>query len=497
MVSSHVERADTSLFSNIKTKLLPFCGAVLLASSLASCSNYDDMFPSFGGGEAKPAVEEKTTQGAQDAPAIAPPAAAIAAPAHPRWWDAMRDPHLNRLVGQLMQQNNSPEIAFLRKYRAKFARDRALGVPDNMVRTAQGGSFEYQHILSQAAQPYDLPRAPYYELAAWHKIENSTLNGAFTPGISQWEVQALQKSQIAELVGYYVGYRTAQAVLKLREKQLEYQEEILTLAYKHLGEGKAKDKDVALAHQSKDTLEALVEKDKQRVGHLKQDIALLMGHAPDALDLGPFEEGKTALDHILRLPKEIPSHILYQRMDIKQPVERLEMAQRQGVMKRLDKLPSFMLSDAMGAPTNALKDIFHHKFFALQPESGSQPQLIPETVDPAQLQIAESQFAVAELAYKRATYLALLEVESALTENAKLVAKYREGLKQHDHAMSLLRATLQQRPEEKADRRLLELNQLMDVLSARMALFDALRSLINNRITLLKAVGGSFETNPA
>ncbi len=302
---------------------------------------------------------------AEQAPAFhrAAMAQAAPAPAPARWWRALQDPELDRLVDAALAA--SPDVraaeARLRQSRALLTEQKRNQLPNGSASTG----LLYAHIPGGA-----LPGAPASDLklfnagfdATWEiDLFGGKQRAAESAADQAQAVQAnlddVRVSLAAEVARVYVGLRDQQQRRSIAEQSVALESRMVELSGQRNGQGVESSLDLErLRAQLETTRETLIPLQSDIEGSLDR-LAVLTGREPGALDA---ELSIAAA--VPELPAEVPvgdpSDLLRRRPDIR-AAERKLAAQNAVVGQRTaDLFPKVNLIGLLGWGSTDLGRLF-------------------------------------------------------------------------------------------------------------------------------------------
>jgi outer membrane protein, multidrug efflux system len=255
--------------------------AIGVAVALTACA----VGPDYKG---PPAVASSvhSFQRADAAMASSPPAA--------RWWTALADSELDRLIDAALA--GSPTVdsarARLRQARAELQEQRATGLPNTdasaaYVRTrnltsllGSGTSGPSGGALSLYAVGFDAS----WELDLFGANVRAVQAASAALEVSRANLADVRVSLSAEVGQAYVELRDAQQRLALTERNIDIESRVLRLYELRRAGGTASDLDVARITNQLDTTRAGLAPLRAAVAEQLDRLAVLTGRAPGALD---------------------------------------------------------------------------------------------------------------------------------------------------------------------------------------------------------------------
>ncbi|MBB4613600.1 efflux transporter outer membrane subunit [Novosphingobium taihuense] len=386
-------------------------GITALAALLAGCATVG---PNYDG--APQAAPQAASRGAF---VRAGDSTQTTAPAG-RWWESLGDPVLNKLVEAALSDSPSIAVANARvaQSRASLAASRTavlptvntsfaapyINVPGNLVGNG-GGRDEIN--------AYNLGFDASWEIDLFggtrRKVEAANARAEAADAAAADARVTLS----AEITRAYVGLRARQAMLGLQDRQVEIDRELVSLAKQRFAAGTIPQQPVNAAEAQAFASEADAAKSRAEIAVLIDQIAVLTGKEPGALDtlLGtpvdvPLPPAQVAVGD--------PALLLRSRPDIRMAERQLAAANADVGVRIADKFPKISFLGLLGLGGQNLGDV-------LDPGNIvgiALPQIKWNLFDGGradrQVEVAKGAYAEGEANYRRTVLSALQDAESAL-----------------------------------------------------------------------------------
>ncbi len=280
----------------------------------------------------------------------APKEGVVASPAPARWWEALGDPELNRLVEAGLAQ--SPDIhaaqARLLQSRAGLTEQQRNALP----KLSGNAAYLHAHIPSSALP---IGSVDFYSLgfdATWEvDLFGGTRRAIEAASAEASAVEAdLADTHVqlsAEIAQAYVDLRDQQQRVALVRRSAEVEEQILTLTQQRRAQGVASELDVERVRaQVEDTRGTIIPLDAQVTESLDR-LAVLTARAP-----GDLDSELSAAGALPTLPQTVsigdPASLLRQRPDIRAAELRLISQNAQTGERIADWFPKLTLIGDLG-----------------------------------------------------------------------------------------------------------------------------------------------------
>ncbi|MBU3079331.1 efflux transporter outer membrane subunit [Sphingomonas quercus] len=348
-----------------------------------------------------------------------------------RWWEALGDPALDALVVKALAAN--PDLATararLRQARATFRVEKANGMP------SVSASALYAHA-----------RIPGFDFGGDDNGDSGDSDGGGTSNLNlynlgfdaSWEIDLFggrrrtveaarasaeaaeasladaQVSLSADVAQAYVNLRDRQTRIALNNASVAMQEQMLALSRQRLDRGTASRLDVTRLEGQLDTTRAqIVPLNAERDAYLNQ-LAILTGEEPGALDATLGAEGKLPLPPATVAIGD-PATMLRRRPDIRAAERTLASDTARIGAVEAARFPKLSFMGLIGIGGTSLSALSHLDDFA----AIAAPQLSWSFLDfgraRANIEKAEGVRDEAEARYRAAVLAALRDAESALS----------------------------------------------------------------------------------
>lgn len=386
----HASFLVSACFSRFRRFTLAAVGAALLAGCAAVGPDY----------RGPPDVAPLARQADSFVRARSAPSA-TAAPPPARWWDALQDPELSRLIDRALARSPTLEAARARilEARASLAQQRAGLYPAATASSAAvkgwvpragalggltGGGQQSAPVpggdtpgAAAVPEPSDHTHLDYYT-AGFDAVWEIDLFGGRRRGVegarARAEAAAAQyedaQVQLAAEVGQaYIGLRGAQQRLALARQDNHLEQRLLGLVQDRARLGTASDFDVQrVAVQVQQTAATAVPLAGQ-VEEAKDQLALLLAREPGALDQELALPDGAAPAVVPLPPAEVPvgdpAALLRRRPDIR-AAERTLAASNAAIGQAVAQLfPSITLLGNIGFSSTSASDLFSRKNLAV------------------------------------------------------------------------------------------------------------------------------------
>jgi len=405
-----------------------------------------------------------------------------------RWWESLEAPELNDLIAEALDENLELREAWARLKQARATAIQAGSelYPDLSVDGE--GSFRRQETEAETVntESYLLGLASSYELDLWGRIRSEREAAQLAATATREDYNTAAMTLAAEVATRYVGIISQRRQKQLLEEQLKANRTYLELVELRFFKSMVSALDVYQQKQVVEKAAAEIPLVEEQERLLQHELAVLLGKPPQA-PLGIAVEEFPAVGE---LPDPgLPAELLARRPDVRAAGLRLQGADWQVAAARADRLPAIRLA-AEGAFTSAAFSTLFDTWFVQLAGSLSGPifdgQRRAEEVKRTRA-VAEERLA----SYRLAVLSAIKDVEDALVREQKQkenIALVRARIETARKALS--QAT--DRYRKGINDYLPVLTQLISVQDLERDLLQKEAALLTNRISLYRALGGSW-----
>ena len=412
-----------------------------------------------------------------------------------KWWKEFKDETLDVLMERTLSGNLDLKAAVQRVKQAVSLAEKA-GSPLFPSLSLEGSAAKTKQVM-EARWPFKetvLFRNQFsvnalcsYELDIWGRIASLKDAAEMDALASGFDLQALAMSLSAEIATSYFNLVEALREKELISSQIETSRKLLKLLKLRFARGLATALDVYQQSEQLAALEALQAPVEERIGLIKNVIAVLQGSPPgSADDLNP----KASLPDLPPFPKAgVPADLLQRRPDLKAEKARLVAADHRIQASMAEFLPTIRLSARGGSQATKASDLFTNWIWNLA--SSITVPLFQGGRMSADLELKKAQYQEKLQVFGRKFLYAMKEAEDAIFQEKKKL-EYIRGIRKKLQSSKLAL--------EEAKRRYLRgltdyipvLRSLSAFQSAQREMLKAKRDLIVSRVKLYQALGGDW-----
>ena len=408
------------------------------------------------------------------------------------WLAQLGDAELNGLVTDAMEQNYrlAQLAADVEAARQAVIVSGAARFPELSV--ALDGSrrrvISNQFGITRTSSNFELGLDLSWEIDVWGKLKDVEKQASLNWLAAQAQYEDSRLRLAARVAGAWFNVIGAGDKLALLRERLENLEEDLDIIEHAYNQGLTGALDVYLARTGVDQERARIAGQEQLLAENRIALQLLLGDYPD---------GRLDVDRTLPLldspiPAGLPSELISRRPDLQQAWMNLLAGDAAVAIAHKQRFPRITLVAAGNDVSQDLGNLLDGSALAWSVLGNLTQPLFNRGRLKAQEEQARARVAQAENQYLERLYQAFSEVENALSRNRSLQVRYRVTLAAEKNAVTGLDLAFEQYQRG--------LVPYTTVLEAQRRAFDIqsgvieLRNqLLQNRISLYLALGGSFE----
>ncbi|MFI4853724.1 MAG: efflux transporter outer membrane subunit [Phycisphaerales bacterium JB065] len=402
-----------------------------------------------------------------------------------RWWTALDDPSLDRLIETALDENFSLRMAWDRLSQAR-AIARRDGADISPTLDLTGGVSRSRGQDSNYTTDWDLGFVASYELDVWGRVRSTRDASLLDAMVAEEDVHAAAISLTADIASRWFEYAEQSQRIEVLLRQQRNNQEVLEIITAQFRAGQARAEDVLRQQNLVESSAGDLVLAQQQAETIRLQLLVLLGQSPDAA----LPVGDTVLVDLPPLPDiGIPSTVLQQRPDVRSAYRAVQAADHRTAAAIADRYPRVSLSASIGTSANRAGDLFDDWVGNLA------ANLVQPLLDGGQRR-AEVDRTLASTSeainnYGQVVLTALSEVETALAQERQQVAYVRSIDRQF--------TTAQQVVERVRDRYFGGQSDYLNVLDAQTTVqqlelqrLEARRVLIGYRIDLYRALAGGW-----
>lgn len=432
------------------------------------------------------------------------------------WWALFNDPGLEKFVEEIMQ--NSPDLKTIvnnRKMAYQNAKINGSGIfptlnPSiNSSKSQQNlsgfgfgeffsnvnggqdssGAQSNDEVITFDSESFGLSLNLQWEIDVWGRALNGR-RAAFKDYESlDYELSYLAFSTIIRSAQTYFQAVEASEQLKIAEESYTSLEKIRDLVQDRFKRGIKSSLDFRLAETSVSTAKIAIEDRKNQLHSLNRGLEIISGKYPAGMLISKHE----LPDTIPQISTGIPAEIITRRPDIKALILKVEASGLNLSQAKRNLLPGIMLNGSIGTSATELKDILNEDNKVWSLGAGITSPLFNGGRLRSAVKIQESAVENSKQELIQGLLLAFSEIETILYLEQSIKVKldainnavsqsksaYLLSTERYDKGVTTLESVLNSQ------------RQYNDIRSRYLTLQ---RQRIENRLSLLLAIGGSYES---
>ncbi|MCC5835766.1 MAG: efflux transporter outer membrane subunit [Opitutales bacterium] len=418
------------------------------------------------------------------------------------WWQLFGDPTLNQLVLRSLDQNLklSAQTARVEEFRARLGLARADRLPTLEAQAAAsreqtpGATIGIPGFETGPTNLFSVSGMLGYEVDLWGRLAREREAALALFEQSSHARDALRLSIVTDVVTTYFDLRAAENQVRITQDTIDSREQTLELQQIRYDGG---DIDELVLQQARSELEsarAELPARIQRKRMLEGALAVLIGVQPEQLwsrpDWNPGDLGDIQLPR--QIPSFLPSELLERRPDVRASEAGLKAATASIGIAEAARLPRINLSAMLGTAAGSTSNLFTEDAEAWSLAASLSGPIWDFGRSRARIESAEAQAEQAEAQYRMTVLAAFNDVRNALIlydSNSQRVEATRNLVDSLERTEAL--AKLRYKEGYISFMEFLDTQRAL--LSARLALEEAVRDQLSATASLFKALGGGWD----
>jgi NodT family efflux transporter outer membrane factor (OMF) lipoprotein len=420
-----------------------------------------------------------------------------------KWWTALNDPVLDRLIEVAYEQNLPLRIAGIRILEARarlgFTKgtlypqtQQAVGSYARISTSENAANIPPPGFFDSSFSQYGVSFDAAWELDFWGRFRRLVQSGIGNFEVSIADYDNTLVTLTAEVARTYVVIRTLEEQLAIARENVKIQERSLRIAQVRFRGGDVSELDVSQATALLKGTQASIPRLQADLRQAKNGLSILLGILP-----GESEGMLVGAEGIPTAPAEvavgIPAELLRRRPDIRRS-ERQMAAQsaRIGFVKS-DLYPHFILFGSIGFTAESSSDLFDSKSLEALGGPAIRWDIFNYGRIKNRVRIQDARFQELVVSYQNTVLKAAQEVEDAMVaflrtgEEARFLT---ESVKAYKRSVDL--SMLQYREGLTDYQRVLDAQRFLTL--AQEGQIATKGSVVINLVAMYKALGGGWET---
>jgi NodT family efflux transporter outer membrane factor (OMF) lipoprotein len=422
---------------------------------------------------------------------------AAAGPAADAWWRQFDDVQLDRLIEQALSDNPglAQAAARLRLAAAQAQAAHAAQLPNADLRAGETrvkipSSFPPAIAGGQSVWVGDLGGVLSWDLDLWGERADGAAQSRALENAARLDVDEARLLLAGALVQSYIDLYRSYALADIAQRSEAQRANILDIARKRMAAGLDTRVEVREAEGAVPQARLSLTQAQAAKALAIHQLAALLGRGADAY--AGIERPSLTLGAALPLPGELPVNLLARRPDVIAARARIDAADQGKRAAKAAFYPNISLTALAGYASFSVKDLISAHSFGYGAGPGISLPLFDGGRLRAQFRGSEAQLDQAVASYDDTVVRAVHQAADQISLIDAL------GVEQHQQSESLAAAEDAYRLAEERYRAglagyLTVLNAETEVLNERRQQVDLSASLAVARVSLLLALGGSFQ----
>jgi multidrug efflux system outer membrane protein len=463
---------------------------LLAAGALAGCS-----LPAVGPDYRAPATAVVASYNGSSDLLPASAASRVAS----EWWRGFGDADLDNYIAQALKENQSLQGALARveQARALTGQARASYLPmigatglATREQTSETTTNQFPHSLTTT---YRLPLTLSWELDLFGRVRRLSESAQANFVATQELMEAIRLSVAAETASTYFALSATDHEERIVAGTLALQKEMLALVEARRDAGRASDLALEQARLAVATSEADLAAVANRRSALQNGLAVLLGQAAPAFDLGERSQLNGFLPQV---PVGLPSELLQRRPDLAAAESGLKATNAQIGVAKSAFFPAISLTGSAGYASAEIDSLFKSDSRAWSIGPSIYLPLFQGGRNRANYQRSQAAYEEAVAGYRQAVLNAFREVQDALNASQRLT--------EQSDAIARAVANARRARELAEERYRAGVTSYLEVIDAQRTALAVERSAAAiagqrwiTRVALIRALGGGWERQTA
>ncbi|MDT8419403.1 MAG: efflux transporter outer membrane subunit [Desulfuromonadales bacterium] len=406
-----------------------------------------------------------------------------------RWWLTLNDPQLDQLMSELFAENLQLAQAFARleQSRAVLGSVSSTRYPSLSLEGQAGRSRQPQLSGDFTGDSWQLAATATFEIDLWNRLKSQIAAAEKDFSASLEDLSTLYLGLSAQLADLYYQAVALRAQLELSDRTITSSEETLALVERRYQKGLVQSIDVYQSRQILTGARANRHLNEANLAVVEHAIAVLLGRYPDRESSGELSLIPPTPE---AFPAGLPAELIAKRPDLQAALRRVEAADARIATAIAERFPRVNLLGSYGRSSqDVAAGLIEGNFWNFL------GQLAMPVVDAgrrkAEVERSRAVLEQAVAAYQQQVLIAFREVEDALARNRTTELRIEQlSATELSTAATLRLATNRYRSG---------LSDYLPVLTAQRFHFEAQsrllsarQQLLTERISLARALGGSW-----
>ena len=419
------------------------------------------------------------------------------------WWQSFADPTLNALVSKAMNQSLSLQAAFERivEARANYRLQTGRLLPDgNTLSDYQflQRSQNARPFVGQNGDPFNLFSngfAVTWELDLFGRIERSIQAAEASVELQEHDLEYIRQVLIADIASSYLRVRLLQEQIMTTQKSIGLQTQTVDLIENRALAGASTDLDRAQTKSFLRRSEALLASQEQQLEVEFNQLSLLLGESPGE-SIVQFV-GNQPLPRIPAIPDTgIPADLLRRRPDVRRDERAVAAASALIGVAEADLYPRLTLLGDISLSARSPSQLFQTDSLAFSIGPAVTWNVLHAGRICSNIEVFESQFRQALIAYQQTVLDAVREVEDGIAKHHGSFQQWDAFTGAIEEDQIAVELSLERYEIGKINfQRVLDAQQ--QLLSDQQERTAAQAAAIEQLIRTFKALGGGWTSGPS
>lgn len=405
-----------------------------------------------------------------------------------RWWTALGDPSLDRLIDTALDGNFTLRMAWDRLSQAKAIahRDGADVSPSLDLTGGVGRSWEHDSTGTDGRTDLDLGLLASYEVDLWGRVRSTRDAALLDAMAAEEDVHAAAITLTADIANRWFEYAEQRQRVEVLEQQRQNNQDVLEIITAQFRAGQVHAEDVLRQQNLVESSLGDLAVARRQSETIRLELLTLLGLSPDA----GLPAETAALIDLPRFPDlGIPSTLLQRRPDVRSAYRAVQAADRRTAAAIADRYPAISLTASVGTSGSRVGDLFDN--WAANLAAGLVQPLLDGGRREAEVDRTLAVVSEAINSYGQTVLSALSEVETALAQEREQMLYVQSLDRQFETAQKVV--------ERVRDSYLGGQSEYLNVLDAQTTVqqlelqrLEAQRILIGYRVDLCRALAGGW-----
>lgn len=343
------------------------------------------------------------------------------------WWEIYRDPTLQALIRQALDNNLDVRIAAERidQARAVLGSSHLQQLPQISISAGTQRTRSSQEVLSPNTPPisnvFSVDGSLSYEFDFWGKYRRATEAARAQLLATEYARQNVVAALVSSVATAYFTLLTLDEQLTITQRAVDTRQKFVDLTQAQHERGTVSGLDVATSQAQLAIAQANIPELQRQIGIAENQISVLLGHNPDNILRTAGGQPRRIIEPTIAPvpPAGLPSNLLERRPDLREAEQNLVVANANVGVAKANLFPAISLTAGGGGVSTALSDLFSGPAQTWSISAGLLQPILNAQRNLYQLDLADAQKRQAILQYQQNVQNAFREVSNALIARQK------------------------------------------------------------------------------